>query len=95
MLSYRGSEVTTNLGVIRCTSAHRLRKFRVFYFVPKLLAYLDFNDDLSTIFLIKSLPIGKEEQNTTGNCNASVKHRLIHSLTDERKYRLWCSVHIY
>ena len=45
MLSYRGSEVTTNLGVMRCTSPHRLRKFRFFYFVTKLLAYLDFNDD--------------------------------------------------
>ena len=50
MLSYRGSEVTTNLVLMRSTSPHRLRKFRFFYFVVKLLAYLDFNDDFVNDF---------------------------------------------
>ena len=55
MFSFRGSEVTTNLGVMRCTSAHRLRKFRVFYFVAKLLAYLNFKDDFVDDFAYQIL----------------------------------------
>ena len=38
---------------------------------------------------------GKKSRTATGNCNARVKHWFAYSLTDERKYRLLCSVHIY